>query len=79
METKKTLECDVTIVGGGNAALCAALEATNLGIRVLLLEKADVGILAPFITISGLQLAAQYLRQTRLDLDKALRVLAPFL
>ncbi|HTN60685.1 MAG TPA: FAD-dependent tricarballylate dehydrogenase TcuA [Devosia sp.] len=31
---------DVVIVGGGNAALCAAIEATEAGARVLLLEGA---------------------------------------
>ncbi|TJV46308.1 MAG: FAD-dependent tricarballylate dehydrogenase TcuA [Mesorhizobium sp.] len=31
---------DVIVVGGGNAALCAALEAANAGARVLLLEAA---------------------------------------
>ena len=33
---------DVIVVGGGNAALCAAISATNKGARVLLLERADV-------------------------------------
>jgi tricarballylate dehydrogenase len=31
---------DVVIVGGGNAALCAAISATEQGARVLLLERA---------------------------------------
>jgi tricarballylate dehydrogenase len=30
---------DVLVIGGGNAALCAALAAADLGARVLLLEK----------------------------------------
>lgn len=33
-------ECDVIIVGGGNAALCAALSAREAGARVQLLERA---------------------------------------
>ena len=35
-------ECDVIIVGGGNAALCAALSAREAGARVLLLERAPL-------------------------------------
>lgn len=31
---------DVVVVGGGNAALCAAIEAAEIGVRVLLLEGA---------------------------------------
>lgn len=34
------LESDVVVVGGGNAALCAALTASELGARVLVLESA---------------------------------------
>jgi len=33
-------QADVVIVGGGNAALCASIEATQCGARVLLLERA---------------------------------------
>ncbi len=36
----KTIEWDVIVVGGGNAALCAAIESARLGARVLLLEGA---------------------------------------
>jgi len=32
--------CDVLVVGGGNAALCAALTARRAGARVILLECA---------------------------------------
>ena len=34
------VEYDVIVVGGGNAALCAAISATNEGASVLLLERA---------------------------------------
>jgi tricarballylate dehydrogenase len=34
---------DVLVVGAGNAALCAALSATERGARVLMLEAAPVG------------------------------------
>jgi tricarballylate dehydrogenase len=33
-------ECDVVVVGGGNAALCAAMSARELGARVIVLERA---------------------------------------
>lgn len=38
MRTEK--DYDVIVVGGGNAALCAAISATHEGSRVLLLERA---------------------------------------
>ena len=31
---------DVAVIGGGNAAMCAALSAREHGARVLVLEKA---------------------------------------
>jgi len=34
------LDADVVVAGGGNAALCAAIEAASHGARVLLLERA---------------------------------------
>jgi tricarballylate dehydrogenase len=37
-----TPPCDVLVVGGGNAALCAAMEAAEAGGRVTLLESAPV-------------------------------------
>jgi tricarballylate dehydrogenase len=40
MDVKKTLNCDILIVGGGNAGLVAAIEAKNSGADVLLIEKA---------------------------------------
>jgi tricarballylate dehydrogenase len=33
---------DVVVVGGGNAALCAAISAANQGARVLVLERAPI-------------------------------------
>jgi len=40
--TEKTLSCDVLVIGGGNAALCAALSANECGARVLVVEAAPV-------------------------------------
>lgn len=40
MEVKKKLNCEILVVGGGNAGLVAAIEAKNSGARVLLIEKA---------------------------------------
>ena len=40
MPEKSTRACDVLIVGGGNAALCAALAAREHGARVIVLERA---------------------------------------
>ncbi|WP_026693009.1 FAD-dependent tricarballylate dehydrogenase TcuA [Peribacillus kribbensis] len=37
----QTYETDVVVVGAGNAALCAAISAKELGSRVLVLEKAE--------------------------------------
>lgn len=34
------MDCDIVIIGGGNAAMCAALAAHEKGARVLVLEKA---------------------------------------
>ncbi|MEG1374363.1 MAG: FAD-dependent oxidoreductase, partial [Comamonas sp.] len=34
------MDTDVLVIGGGNAALCAALMAREAGARVLLLESA---------------------------------------
>ena len=38
-EVKKTLECEVLVVGGGCAGSVAAIEAKNQGAEVLLIEK----------------------------------------
>jgi tricarballylate dehydrogenase len=40
MQASETHCCDVLVIGGGNAALCAALMATEAGARVTLLEAA---------------------------------------
>jgi len=40
MEIQRKLNCDVLVVGGGNAGLVAAIEAKNSGADVLLIEKA---------------------------------------
>ena len=40
MTAKQTETCDVLIVGGGNAALCAALTARRAGARVMVVESA---------------------------------------
>ena len=43
MDTKTDLSrYDVIVVGGGNAALCAALSARDEGARVLVLERASI-------------------------------------
>ena len=40
MDLKKTINCDVLVVGGGNTGLVAAIETKNRGADVLLIEKA---------------------------------------
>ena len=39
-KTMATEEFDVIVVGGGNAAFCAALSAQEQGARVVVLERA---------------------------------------
>ena len=39
---EQTIEADVAVVGGGNAALCAALVARESGVSVTVLESAPV-------------------------------------
>jgi len=40
MDVKKKIQCDIAVIGGGNAGLVAALEAKNRGAQVLIIEKA---------------------------------------
>jgi len=40
---QESIECDVAIVGGGLAGLSAAIELTDLGYRVVVLEARQVG------------------------------------
>jgi tricarballylate dehydrogenase len=40
MDVRRKFDCDVLIVGGGNAGLVASLETHNRGANVLLIEKA---------------------------------------
>ncbi|MDP4158094.1 MAG: FAD-binding protein, partial [Bacillota bacterium] len=35
------METDVLVVGGGNAALAAALSARDQGVKVLIIERAS--------------------------------------
>lgn len=37
----ESIQTDVVIVGAGNSGMCAAIEATNLGLTVVLLEKSS--------------------------------------
>lgn len=37
----ESITADVAIVGAGNSGMCAAIEATNLGLNVVLLEKSS--------------------------------------
>jgi tricarballylate dehydrogenase len=40
MDVKKRMNCNIVVVGGGNAGLVSAIEAKNKGAKVLLIEKA---------------------------------------
>ncbi|UXC93676.1 MULTISPECIES: FAD-dependent tricarballylate dehydrogenase TcuA [Sphingobium] len=42
MPEQQQSDFDIVVVGGGNAALCAAISAANEGSRVLLLERSPV-------------------------------------
>jgi tricarballylate dehydrogenase len=37
--TLGALDCDIAVIGGGNAGLCAALSAADVGARVIVLER----------------------------------------
>lgn len=39
MDIRKKMQCEILVVGGGNAGLVATLEAKNAGVDVLLIEK----------------------------------------
>ena len=39
---KRTIECDLTITGGGLAGVCAAITAARLGLRVVLIQDRPV-------------------------------------
>ena len=39
VDVKKKIECEVLVVGGGNAGLVAAIEAKNCGADILMIEK----------------------------------------
>jgi tricarballylate dehydrogenase len=60
---------DVVVVGGGNAALCAALAASETGARVLLLEKAPESQRGgnSFFTAGGFRFAHGGLEDLRKD------------
>jgi tricarballylate dehydrogenase len=60
---------DVVVVGGGNAALCAALAAREKGARVLLLEKAPEAQRGgnSFFTAGGFRFVHQGLEDLRTD------------
>jgi tricarballylate dehydrogenase len=61
---------DVTVVGGGNAALCAALAAREGGARVVLLEKAPEAERGgnSFFTAGGFRFAHEGLEDLRRDI-----------
>ncbi|MFQ5851394.1 MAG: FAD-dependent oxidoreductase [Candidatus Binatia bacterium] len=55
---KKTIDCDVLIIGGGLAASMAAIEAAKRGVKVVLVDKGRLGRSGSSSTSGGVPEAA---------------------
>lgn len=53
MDVKKKMDCEILVVGGGNAGLVAAIEAKNAGANVLLIEKSPKKVRGGNSRLSG--------------------------